>query len=117
MSVVEKEEGKLRPKQLALVEAIIAYPSASHVELAEKVGINRNTITAWKRQPEFQAALKERMQEVWNDTEAIAISTMRNLAIDGDFKAAKYILDNLGYAPVQKIEADLNTDIIINIEE
>ena len=42
---------------------------------------------------------------------------MRNLAIDGDFKASKYILDSLGYAPAQKIEADVKTDINITIEE
>jgi hypothetical protein len=42
---------------------------------------------------------------------------MINLAENGDFKASKYILDSLGYAPAQKIEAELTTDIVINIEE
>ena len=107
----------LKPKQIKLIEAIIANPSAPHTELAEMVGINRNTITQWKRQVEFKAALKERLQEVWQDSEAIAIDTMRKLATDGDFKASKYILDSLGYAPAQKIEADVKTDIVINIEE
>jgi hypothetical protein len=107
----------LKPKQIKLIEAIIANPQAPHTELAEIVGINRNTITVWKRSEEFKAALKERLQEIWQDSEVIAVDTMRNLAKDGDFKAAKYILDSLGYAPVQKIEADLHTDIQINIEE
>lgn len=107
----------LKPKQIKLIEAIIAYPAAPHTELAEIVGINRNTITVWKRDAEFQAALKERLQEIWQDSETIAVATMRNLATQGDFKASKYILDSLGYAPVQKIEAELTTDIVINIEE
>lgn len=107
----------LKPKQLKLIEAIIAYPAAPHTELAEIVGINRNTITVWKRDAEFQAALKARLQEIWQDSEAIAMATMRNLATEGDFKASKYILDSLGYAPAQKIEADITTDIVINIEE
>lgn len=108
----------LKPKQLKLIEAIIAYPAAPHTELAEIVGINRNTITVWKRSPEFQAALKERLAEVWRDSEVIAVATMRNLAIEGDFKASKYILDSLGYAPAQRIEADIHsTDINITIEE
>lgn len=107
----------LKNKQLDLIEAIIANPSASNVKLAEMVGVNRNTITEWKRKPEFNDALKKRLQEIWRDSEIIAVDTMRNLAIDGDFKAAKYILDNLGYAPIQKIEADLNTEINITIEE
>lgn len=108
----------LKPKQLKLIEAIMANPYAPHTELAEIVGINRNTITVWKRDPEFQAALKARIQEVWQDSESIAVATMRNLATEGDFKASKYILDSLGYAPEQKIIADISSkEYIINIEE
>lgn len=107
----------LKPKQIKLIEAIIANPHAPHTELAEMVGINRNTITVWKRDEEFKAALTERLQETWKDSEVIAVDTMRKLATEGDFKAAKYILDSLGYAPAQRIEADLNSnDIKITIE-
>lgn len=107
----------LKPKQKALIEAIIANPSAPHTELAEIVGINRNTITVWKRDAEFQAALDKRIKEIWKDSEMIAVATMRKLATDGDFKASKYILDSLNYAPAQRIEADINSDIVINIDE
>lgn len=108
----------LKPKQKALIEAIIAYPNAPHTELAEIVGINRNTITVWKRDPEFQEALDARLKEVWKDSEAIAVNTMRNLAAGGNFNGAKYILDSLGYAPAQRIEAEVKeTQIHINIDE
>lgn len=107
----------LKPKQLKLIEAIISAPNASNVLLAEMVGVNRNTITQWKRNEEWQRAFQERLKEIWKESEIIAIDTMRKLAVDGDFKASKYILDSLGYAPTQKIEADLHTDIQINIEE
>lgn len=108
----------LKPKQLKLIEAIMANPYAPHTELAEIVGINRNTITVWKRDPEFQAALKARIEEVWKDSEQIAVATMRKLATDGDFKASKYILDSLGYAPEQKIIADISSrEYIINVED
>lgn len=107
----------LKPKQKALIEAIIANPSAPHTELAEIVGINRNTITVWKRDAEFQAALDARIKEIWKDSEALAVATMRKLALEGCFQANKYILDSLGYAPTQKIEADIKSDISITIEE
>ena len=107
----------LKPKQKALIEAIITYPSAPHTELADIVGINRNTITVWKRDPEFQAALDERLKEIWKDSESLAVAGMRKLASEGNFQANKYILDSLGYAPVQKVEANLTTDININIED
>ena len=107
----------LKPKQRALIEAIIANPDAPHTELADIVGINRNTITVWKRSEEFQDALKARLQEIWKDSEVVAVDTMRKLAVEGDFKAAKYILDNLGYAPATKIETEFKSKIVINIEE
>lgn len=106
----------LKPKQMKLIEAIIAYPNANHIELAEIVGVNRNTITSWKRQPEFQEELDKRLKEVWKDSEALAIDTMLKLTREKDFKAAKYILDSLGYAPTTKIEADVKSDVIIEIE-
>lgn len=107
----------LKPKQIALIEAIISYPRANHNELAEKVGINKNTVTAWKRLPEFQDELSNRLKEIWRAGEAAAIQNMQKLADEGHFQANKYILDTLGYAPAQKIEADINTDICINVEE
>ena len=107
----------LKPKQRALIEAIIANPSAPNVDLADMVGVNRNTITQWKRNEEFQDALQQRLHEIWKESESIAIRSMRNLAIEGDFKASKYILDSLGYAPTQKIEADVSAGINITIEE
>ena len=108
---------KMGPRHFKCIEAMIANPAASNVELADIVGCNRNTITEWKRNEIFMAAYHERLREIWKDSEGIAINTMRNLAIDGDFKASKYILDSLGYAPVQKVEADLNTEIVINVGE
>ena len=105
----------LKPKQKALIEAIIANPSAPHTELAEIVGINRNTITVWKRDKEFTEALDARIKEIWKDSEMLAVSTMRKLAAEGNFNANKYILDSLGYAPAQKIQADIETDVTITI--
>lgn len=108
----------LSTKQLACIEVMLAKPTASYVELAETVGVNRNTITAWRRNEEFMAEYNKRLKEMWKDSEGVAVSTMINLAGKGDFKASKYILDNMGYAPTTKISADvdLNTDIIINVE-
>lgn len=108
---------KMGPRHYKCIEAMIAYPSATYEELAQIVGCNRNTITAWKRNEEFMAAYHERLRETWKDAEGIAVRTMIDLAKDGDFKASKYILDSQGYAPAQKIEAEVKNDIVINVEE
>ena len=107
----------LKPKQLELIEALLANPMIPDTEVAKQVGINRNTVREWKRKPEFAAELKARLNEIWADSERLAIDTMQSLAREGDFKASKYILDSLGYAPAQRIEADINSnDIKIVIE-
>ena len=107
----------LKPRQLKLIELMLAFPMLPDTELAKQIGINRNTVRVWKNLPEFQEELRGRLAEQWRDCERIAIDTMQSLAREGDFKASKYILDSLGYAPTQKIEADINADICINIEE
>lgn len=107
----------LKPKQLALIEAMLAHPMMSDVKLAEEMGINRNTIRIWKKQPEFKEELDKRLKEKWKDSERMAMESMQKLASEGHFNASKYILDSLGYAPTQKIEADVKTDICIDIEE
>ena len=107
----------LKARHIACIEAMLANPSASYVELAAIVGCNRNTITEWRKNKEFMDEYQRRLKQMWKDSEAIAVKTMINLASNGDFKASKYILDSMDYAPVQRIEADVNTNIEITIEE
>lgn len=107
----------LKPQQLQLIEAMMANPMESDVKLAQILNINNKTVGVWRKLPEFQEELKRRLQEKWKGAERIAQETMINLASNGDFKASKYILDSLDYAPSQKIEAQLTDNITINIEE
>lgn len=106
----------LKARQIAYIEFLLANPMMTNLEAAKLIGVNRNTIAEWKKSSEFQEEYKARLKEKWEGAEILAQQTMQNLARNGDFKAAKYILDSLGYAPAQKIEADVNTDIVINID-
>ena len=108
----------LKQRQLAYIEFLLANPLITDIEAGQKIGVNRNTIAEWKKRPEFQEEYKRRLREKWEDSERMAMETMQNLARNGDFKASKYILDSLGYAPTQKIEAEVSsTNIIINVDE
>lgn len=107
----------LTNKQLLLIEYMITNPKATQEQLAEMVGASRKTIGRWQKLEEFQDELKTQLKDVWGDLERNAINTMKNLVDEGSFQASKYVLDSLGYAPAQKIEADVKTDIVINIEE
>lgn len=107
----------LKAKQLECIEAMLANPSASYIELAEMVGVNRNTITTWKKNADFVAEHQRRLKEMWKDAEGIAVKSMIQLAEEGSFQASKYILDSNGYAPTTKIEADVSTNIVINLDD
>lgn len=103
-------------KQYELLEAMLAHPMMPDVKLAELLGLNNKTVGKWRKSPEFQEELKKRLAEQWKNAESLAQRKMIELAAEGNFNANKYILDSLGYAPAQRIEADINTDIVINIE-
>ena len=107
----------LTAKRLELLEAMLAHPNLSDVKLGVLLNLNNKTVGKWRKEEEFQAELKARLQQQWKDAERLAQKKMIELANDGNFQANKYILDSLGYAPAQKIEADINSDIVINIEE
>lgn len=107
----------LTAKRLELLEAMLAYPAMSDVKLGQLLELNNKTVGKWRKEPEFQEELKRRLEAQWKDAERLAQKKMIELADGGCFQANKYILDSLGYAPAQKIEADINTDINIIIEE
>jgi hypothetical protein len=107
----------LTAKRIELLEAMLAHPMMSDVKLGELLDLNNKTVGKWRKEPEFQEEMKKRLAQQWKDAETLAQKKMIELANEGCFQASKYILDSLGYAPAQKIEADVSTSINITIEE
>ena len=105
----------LTAKRLELLEAMLSNPAMSDVKLGELLNLNNKTVGKWRKEPEFQEELKKRLSQQWKDAERLAQKKMIELANDGCFQANKYILDSLGYAPAQRIEADVHNEIIITI--
>lgn len=105
----------LTAKKIELLEAMLAHPMMSDVKLGELLDLNNKTVGKWRKDPEFQAELKARLAQQWKDAESLAQRKMIDLASEGNFNANKYILDSLGYAPTQKVEADINNDVTITI--
>lgn len=109
----------LTKKQQALIDAFIEYPLLPFAEHCRNLGIAPKTAYNWKSENKngFYDEMERRLAEKWEQAKYAASETMFNLMAEGDFKAAKYILDYSGYAPAQKIEADVNNVINVNIEE
>ena len=107
----------LKPQQIELLETMLAYPMLSDVKYADMMGLNNKTVGKWRKMPEFQEEMKKRLAEQWKNAESLAQAKMIELAGAGNFNANKYILDSLGYAPTQKIDANVSNEIVINIED
>jgi uncharacterized protein YjcR len=105
----------LNNKQLKAIELLVHSPHMTQNMIAETVGVHRDTIRVWKQKPEFKEELDKAIKSRWKGAEALAVNGMIDLASEGNFQALKYMLDNMGYKPVDKIQAEISNDIIINI--
>lgn len=109
----------LSNRQKELIEYMLANPTKPETRCANECGVPNSTYFDWKKRGEFTAELDRRIKEKWKDSERLATETMIQLCAKGEYAAAKYILDNLGYKPTERVEADVkaSTEIVINIEE
>jgi uncharacterized protein YjcR len=107
----------LNHKQIKAIELLVYSPYMTLNMIAQEVGVSRDTLHRWRNDnEEFKKELDKAIKERWKAAESMAVNGMINLASEGNYNAIKYMLDNLGYKPTEKIEADISTDIHINIE-
>ena len=106
----------LNNKQLKAIELLVYSPYKTLKMIAQEVGISDMTLYRWREEnEEFKATLEDAIKKRWKAAEAMAVNTMINLSSEGNYAATKYLLDNLGYAATQKIDANVSGDIDINI--
>lgn len=105
----------LHNKQIKAIELMVYQPYMTQEMMAKECGVARETLYRWRTDnEEFKAALKKATRERWESAEQMAVTTMINLASEGNIQAVKYMLDNLGYKPAEKIEAkvDAKTQVV-----
>lgn len=115
----EKKKRGLTPKQKHALELLTCGQGLSYKQIAETVGVNPKTLYDWRTAPEFthfQAELEKLNDERWLATVDAARAAALRLCNDGNQKMVEFVLKNVGYNPSQKVEADVTTDIVINIE-
>lgn len=89
-------------------------------EIAAEVDINPKTLWSWRNEPEnviFQQELKRLNDARWDATVDAARDAAVKLCREGNAKFVEFVLKNEGYNPSTKVEAEMHTDIEINIEE
>lgn len=92
---------------------MINHPKATNKQIAEKLGLSASTVSAWKKDNDFQIEYQLQLKQKWKDGEGVAVDAMIKLANEGSFQAAKYILDCNGYAAVAKDDQGMSN--VINI--
>lgn len=110
----------LSKKQKIALELLTCGEGMSYKEIAEAAGVSAKTLWNWRCGndfTEFQEELKRLNDARWAATVDAARESALRLAKEGKADFVKFVLQNEGYNPTQKVEADLHTDIVINIEE
>lgn len=110
----------LTAKQKKAIELLTSGEGYTLKEVAEIVDVNDKTLWRWRNEPEY-ALFQEELSKVNNERWAAAVDAARQGAIrlckEGNQKMIQFVLQNEGYNPTQKIEADITTDVVINITE
>lgn len=110
----------LNKKQKIALELLTSGEGMSLKEIAEASGVSAKTLWNWRNGndfTEFQEELARLNEERWQAAEDAARAAAIKLCKEGNQKMVQFVLQNCGYNPTQKVEADLHTDIIINIDE
>lgn len=88
------KESKLTHKQLKTIE-LLATGSKTCKEIAELVGIHPNTITKWRRIPEFAEAVVCRSRELLKESLPEVYSALTNKSKKGNDRHIKIFLEHL----------------------
>ena len=110
----------LNKKQRLALELLTNGEGLSYKEIAATVGVNPKTLWEWRNSPDyvmFQEELKRINDERWLAAIDVAREAAIRLCKEGKTDMVKFVLQNAGYNPAQKVEADLHTDIEIVIGE
>ena len=111
---------KLTDKQIKALELLTCGKGMTYTAIAAEVGVNRRTLYEWINEPQF-LSFQEELERINNErwkalADAARASALRLIEKDNQ-KMVEFVLKNEGYNPTQKVEADLHTDIVLNIEE
>lgn len=111
---------RLTEKQQQAIALLTSGLGMSFKDIAEQIDTNPKTLWRWRNEPEF-AHFQQELERINTQRWQAAVDAAREAAVKlckaGNAKFVEFVLKNEGYNPTSKVEADLHTDIEINIEE
>lgn len=116
----DKKQKRLTEKQRMALELMTSGLGMRYKDIAAACEISERQLHRWRTESDFdyfQAELQKINDERWAClADAARASAMRLLLADNE-KMTEFVLKNEGYNPTQKVEADIKTDIVINIDD
>lgn len=102
-----------------VLDIVRQNPKASFAELSCAVGLTRDRVWTWHRNnlDGFRDRYKETLKEAFEGLEGSAIQSLGELVEEKNFSAVKFVLENQGYKPVEKVEQKTETTIVVSIDE
>lgn len=99
--------------------AILLADGLTQSETAERLGLSRETISKWKREPEFMESYKAALWERLGNAVPDAINTLVNLSKNAKnenirYAASKDLVDRLGFKPDESIKVNMEPVVIVN---
>lgn len=110
---------ELTDKQMKAIELLTCGDGLTYKEICEQVGIDRHTLWDWRNEPQFttfQEELKRINDDRWEATVDAARKSAFALVMDCNPSMVKFILQNAGYNPATKIDADMDMNVAIEID-
>jgi transposase-like protein len=107
-------------KQLMALELLTSGLGMRYKDIAAAVGVNQRTLYEWRHGPDyrhFQEELNRINEERWACITDVARASAMRLLLADNQRMTEFVLKNEGYNPAQKLEADIQTDISITIDE
>ena len=106
----------LKPKQVKCLQLMV-QGDMTDKKIAEAINITQKTICEWKKnckefQDEYNSLMRSSLQYAAPKAFRKQLSLLESKNDMVAHLAAKDIMDRAGFTPVEKIEADVETDVI-----
>lgn len=113
-----KKEKQLTEKQRMALELMTSGLGMKYKDIADACGIGVRTLYSWRNDAEFshfQAELKAINDARWMAVVDAARESALRLAQGDNAHFVEFVLKNEGYNPSTKVEAEVSTDVVVNI--
>ena len=110
----------LKPKQRKALELLTCGLGLSYEEIARRCEITPKTLWCWRNSKEFTEVQDEvaRLNTIrWQAAKDATRKACVSLCREGNQKMVEFVLKNAGYNPTTKVEAEVHSDINIEIDE